>query len=77
MHRSELVPMRFEIGILALLQALCCVCIDVQGCGNIGMPQRILNHLHVDASLAKPGGECMSQNVTAEVGEKQGILRSF
>jgi len=54
---SEAIPVFTQAGKLPFFQLFGCVCIDVQSRRNIGMAQRLLDHLHIDPSFAHSGCE--------------------
>ena len=58
-----------------LSQFLGYIRVDVQGCRNIRMSQRILNYLDVHTCFTHPSCECMPQSVTTETGKENGIVR--
>ena len=55
---------------LGLLQVFRHVRIDIQSRFNVRMAQCVLDHLHIDAGFAHPGGKGMPQGMTAEMREQ-------
>ena len=60
-----------------LSQFLGYIRVDVQGCRNVRMSQRILNYLDVHTSFAHPSCECVPQSVTTETREENSTVWVF
>ena len=49
--------------------------VDVHGSGNIGVAQYVLNDLHVDSGLAKPGSAGVPQGMATKLRKQNKVFR--